>query len=185
MSQPIEDQLTPDDASIIESYRLGSPLGVYRLKSGYIRLFRWAGLFLCMLCVVVLVMVVIVSLRDWHRPLGIHQEQVKGFFEFMFSSSYIFTPYIFSALLACFSALFFGGLVLSGVVPQLRREHVIVCEEGFVQVGAKIWSNRVEIVLWSDIVAVRELYFGLEYHIVRRWGEHSPSPGCIRTLMIC
>jgi hypothetical protein len=43
MSQAVESKLSVEDYQLIEANQLGIPLGVYRLKAGYIRLFTGAA----------------------------------------------------------------------------------------------------------------------------------------------
>lgn len=65
MSQSIERQLVDEDYQRIEANQLGIPLGVYRLKPGYIRLFHWGGLLTFVISAALLITVIITSfLKD-------------------------------------------------------------------------------------------------------------------------
>ena len=63
MSQSIESQLSAEDLQLLDANSLGSPLGVSRLKSGYIRFFRWSGQFMFILGILIFILMI----ADWFR----------------------------------------------------------------------------------------------------------------------
>ncbi len=148
MSQSEGSKLSIEDYQLIEANQLGIPLGVYRLKLGYIRLIHWGSLFIIIIGVVFLDAVFII---------GIMKDP-----EF----SVLVPP-----LLASLFLLLMGGFILSIRVPQVQSMHVIVCEQGLLQIERKIGKNHVEAVHWQDILAVRKLPISQEYFITRQGGK--------------
>jgi hypothetical protein len=148
MSQSEGSKLSIEDYELIEANQLGIPLGVYRLKPGYIRLIHWSSLFIIIIGVVFLGAVFIIGIRK--DP------------EF---------SVLVSPLLASLFLLLMGGFILSIRVPQVQSMHVIVCEQGLLQIERKIGKNHVEAVHWQDILALRKLPISQEYFITRRGGK--------------
>ncbi len=149
MLQPDESQLSADELRVIEANQFGAPLGVYRLKSGYLRFVRIAGIFLLFLAAVMLIL----EILDFMKNL-----QTADFF-------------LASFLLPFVSSLLFGWLLLWIEAPRAQRQHIIVCEQGLLQIGRDIRSKDIEIVRWTNILKVNRGVLGLEYSIIRRDGK--------------
>lgn len=172
MPQRIESNFSDEDARLIEANQLGSPLGIYRLKPGLIRFFHRIGLALVIMGVVILVIVIILGLIAWHQSLVLHQQHIHNLTEALQlqeEQEQVDHKFgvLFSPLLGGLFGLLGGLLCLHIGVPQVRRARVIVCEHGILQIE----NNRVEVVRWEDILAIREGLIGLEYFIERREGE--------------
>ena len=148
MSQSEGSKLSIEDYELIEANQLGIPLGVYRLKPGYIRLIHRGGLFIFIIGVVFLGAVFII---------GIMKDP-----EF---------SVLLSPLLASLYLLIMGGFILTHRVPQVQSIRVIVCEQGLLQIESKIGKNHVEAVHWQDILAIRKLPISQEYFITRQGGK--------------
>jgi hypothetical protein len=148
MSQSEGSKLSVEDYQRIEANQLGIPLGVYRLKPGYIRLIHRGGLFTFIIGVVFLGAVFIIGIRK----------------DLEFSV-------LLSPLLASLYLLIMGGFILRIRVPQVQSMRVIVCEQGLLQIERKIGKNCVGAVHWQDILAVRKLPTSQEYAITRRGGK--------------
>src|SRR5216683_650125 len=75
--------------------------------------------------------------------------------------------YIFFALPGSLYALFQGGVFYSIMARQARSMRVIVCEQGLLQVRKIIRRNRVEVVRWNNILAIKRDVFR-SYYIVQQ-----------------
>ena len=148
MSQSEGSKLSIEDYQHIEANQLGIPLGVYRLKPGYIRLFHWGGLLTFVISAALLITVIITGLMK----------------DLQFSV--LFSPFVI-----VFSGLLGGWFFPRVGAPQVWSMHVIVCEQGLLQIERKIGKNHVEAVHWQDILAVRKLPISQEYFITRRGGK--------------
>src|SRR5216683_3337994 len=74
---------------------------------------------------------------------------------------------IFFALPGSLYALFQGGVFYSIMARQARSMRVIVCEQGLLQVRKIIRRNRVEVVRWNNILAIKRDVFR-SYYIVQQ-----------------
>jgi hypothetical protein len=148
MSQSEGSNLSIEDYQLIEANQLGIPLGVYRLKPGYIRLFHWGGLLTFVISAALLITVIITGLMK----------------DLQFSV--LFSPFVI-----VFSGLLGGWFFLRVGAPQVRSMHVIVCEHGLLQIERKLGKNHVEAVHWQDILALRKLPISQEYFITRQGGK--------------
>jgi hypothetical protein len=138
------NKLSNEDYQLSEVNQLGSPLDIYRLKPGYIRFLRITGLLIFIIGVVSLVFI-ISQIPD--RQSGS----------------------IFFALPGSLYALFQGGVFYSIMARQARSMRVIVCEQGLLQVRKIIRRNRVEVVRWNNILAIKRDFLR-NYYIVPRGG---------------
>ena len=150
MTLPIEQQLSEEEYQVIEGNRLGVPLSTYKLRSWPIQFLFGASL--CIFLVGCSTAVIAITIGF----MGVYTEQSSGYF--------------ILAVLVCFSipGLFFGLLGLRKMVPQSRKQYIVVCEYGFFQVGSKGWKKQIEVVRWKDIQSVRK--FLVEYAII--YGEN-------------
>src|SRR5437588_6060832 len=128
MQQSVESNLSDEDYQRIEANQLGIPLGVYKLKSSYIRFYSRISLLVSMMGVVILVGVIIIGIIK--RP----------------QFSVLLAP-----LLGGLYALFQGSVLYRFQVRQAQSERVIVCVQGLLQVRRMIWRDHVEVVGWQDI----------------------------------
>ena len=150
MIPSIEHQLTNEDHQLIEANRLGTPLSVYKLKPGMVRLLFGASFFLFLLGISVAILVILIGF------MGGHPEQPDG-------------NLIFAMLIGLSgSGLLLGLFGLCVAVPQSRKRHLVVCEHGLFQVGSRGRSKQVEVIHWPEIRSVRK--FISEYAILYR--EH-------------
>ena len=149
MSQPIERQLSEEDYQLLEANHLGHPLSIYRLRVDYIRIIRGLGLLLLVIgCVPPMIMITIVF-------LGLHKEQPDSVF-------YLFILIVLS------SFIFLMGLfILCVEVPRIRNQHLIICEQGLVEVRKRGWSKQVKMIFWQDIVAIRKVIneYSISYQV--------------------
>jgi hypothetical protein len=149
--QSVENQLSTEDSQFIEIEQLGTPLGVYRLNSGYPRFVRIAGMFLFFLAGVLLIIEILGFMKN-HQP---------------HDSSLVFTLFV----LPFVSSLLFGWLLLWIEAPRAKLEHIIICEEGLLQTGLGIRSKNVETVRWANVRSVSPVFLGLGYSIICRGGK--------------
>jgi hypothetical protein len=161
MSQAVESELSIDDYQRIEANQLGTPLGIYKLKPGYIRIMRKLSLSLILFLIsFVLITLTIISSIRWY------QDQKDSYIEFLF-----FAHSHFAAWLAGASSLLFGMLILRVEMPRAQKEHVIVCEQGLLQIGKDFRGKDVDAVRWRDIQAIRKTFFGQEFSITHAGSE--------------
>jgi hypothetical protein len=142
ISHSIGSQLSDEDYQLSEVNQLGTPLDIYRLKPGYIRFLRITGLLIFIIGVVSLVF--IISQVPDRQPDS-----------------------IFFALPGSLYALFQGGVFYSIMARQARSMRVIVCEKGLLQVRKIIRRNKVEVMRWNDIRAIKRDVFR-SYYIVQQ-----------------
>lgn len=147
MSESAAGNLSEDDAQLIEGNQLGAPRGIYRLKAGYIRFYRYIGLALLIFCVIIVVFIAIAAL------LGLPKPPAQQFY--------------FLAFLSAMSCLVPGLFIELIVVPHMMNERIIICESGMLQVR----NNRATVVRWEDLVAIRQGLGGLDCSIRLRGGK--------------
>jgi len=140
MSHLVKSRLSIEDSHCIETYQLGLPLGVYTLNPGWSRFFYCIGVFLIIASIASLSVVI----ATYNGPFDL------GFF---------------NVLLVCLSTPLFGGMVLRIWVPQTRRQHVVICEQGLLQVDRVIGKHRIEVMHWKDILTAWDSMFGRAYTI--------------------
>jgi hypothetical protein len=126
---------------------------VYKLRPGYIRFLRRIGLSLIILAVVILVAETTISFIQWRRGQT--------------SSDFVF--FLLYALLVSLSSLFIGWFILRLEVPQAQIEHMIVCEQGLLQVSKSIGKKQVKMMPWQNILAIKKFPGG--YSLSHREGE--------------
>ncbi len=145
MSHSIGSQLSDEDYQLSEVNQLGTPLDIYRLKPGYIRFLRITGLLIFIIGIIgVVSLVFIISQVPDRQPDS-----------------------IFFALPGSLYALFQGGVFYGIMARQARGMRVIVCEQGLLQVRKIIRRNRVEVVRWNNILAIKRDVFR-SYYIVQQ-----------------
>jgi len=135
----VKSRFSIEDSHCIEAHQLGLPLGVYTLKLSHIRFLLWIYVLIALVGVVILVAAILNGLQS------------LGFFPVLLGGSY---------------ALLLGGMQLFIRVPQLRRQHVVVCEHGLLQVDRVLGKNRMEWTYWTDILSASERMSGIDYTIL-------------------
>ncbi len=138
MRQAIEDQLTHEDTQLIETHQLGTPLDVYKIRSGVI-LFLLRFSYFIFIAGIISAFIVIPM-----RFIGIPIKQLIGSFFFI------------SLLFQSFICLLFGFWGLRIAVPQYRTKHLVACEQGFLQIEDIGWIKKVEVVRWKDIQSIKK-----------------------------
>jgi hypothetical protein len=151
MSQSIKSQLSANDYQLIEANRLGTPLGVYRLKSGYFYFLQVGGLIIFLIGSAALVLLFIGLIVSPHLE------------------------YVVPPLLAGLSGIIIGGFILLVLVPQEQSAHIIVGEYGLLQIKKKMRGIHVEVVFWEtmrlkDIPTARNAFTDQSYAI--KYGEN-------------
>jgi hypothetical protein len=139
MSQPIEHQLSDEDSQLIEVNHLGNPLNVYRLKPIYPHIIRGLGLFLVIIGCVPLVIVITIIF------LGLYKEQPDGIFN------------LAMAVVSSGFSILMGLFILCVEVPCIRNQHLIICEQGLLEVRNRGWSKKFKALHWQNILDVRKL----------------------------
>lgn len=142
-----ESEFSDEDYQFIEDNQLGTPLGIYRLKSSYIRLLRGVGLFIFLAGIASLV--ITISLALTKRPD---------------SPSVLLLPPLFGS----FYALFHGGVFYRIMAQQAQSMRIIVCNDGLLKISKKMKRNRVEVVRWKDISTISKALIGREYVVTCR-----------------
>lgn len=150
MSQTVESQFSDEDRRLMTGHRLGKPLHVYRMRQGYILFNRVSSLIVFILCIVFVWMLISVIVQFIER---------SGVFY----------------LLAYFGGLSFllpGGCYLFiGLRHEEQSRRLIIGEDGLLEIRKMIRNNRIEVVHWKDIRAIRKAFIAPEYLIKRRRGE--------------
>ncbi|HLG74986.1 MAG TPA: hypothetical protein VKX46_01155 [Ktedonobacteraceae bacterium] len=139
-----ESKLSDEDYHLIGINQLGRPLDVYRLKFGFIRFLRISSL--CIFSIGLISLILTLGLTFKHTVSQI---------------------YIIPDLLGSFYALFQGGIFYGIIVRQALSTHVIICEDGLLQIKKMIWRNRVEVVRWNQVRAIKRGAFGIYYLVLR------------------
>lgn len=135
MMTTTENVFSHEDFQLIEVHQLGSPLAIFHIKPGTIRLLRWVGRLIFLIGIFTLIM-------DLTQKL-----------EFDLAS-----PTFIGSL----CELLVGGVFYSLMVQQARSTRAIVCEHGLLQVSKKIIKIQAEAVLWKDILSIAERSIGQE-----------------------
>jgi hypothetical protein len=155
MSQSIEQQVSEKDFQLIEANQLGAPLALYRLKPVYVHIMHRCGLILLALGIIFLIFLLTMGVTG--SPEG---------------GDRYYRWFAMNVLVIGISFLF-ALFALYVEVPRAKKEHIIVCEQGMLQVGNKLLSKHIDVVRWLDVLAIEKsfaIYFSL-YSIKRREGE--------------
>jgi|SRR5579883_827459 hypothetical protein len=129
MVEDVMRKISDEDWRLIEANQLGVPIGIYRLRQGYISLFRWGGLGAIFVGLGILLLA------------SIHAFDLVG------TSFYPWGIGVLSLI---------GGISLLLIsLVQLPKERVLVCEDGLLQVA----NTRTTAVRWHEIRAIREDFF--------------------------
>ncbi len=151
MPHSIGSQLSDEDYQLIDRYQFGSPLSIYSLKPGPIRIMYGISLFLLMIAVGVPVFMITTIFMGWHETHAGDN----------FVAAMLVGLAVFSLLIGLF------GLRIE--IPHSRRERVLVCEQGLLLAKKKIRGTYVQAVRWNDILAVRRDFLR-NYYIVHQGG---------------
>lgn len=146
--QSIESQLSSDDVRLIEIEQLGVPLGVYKVKSGYIRFVRLGGMFFLFLAAAVFILAILGFMKNPQPDV-----------------------FVFALFLAIFVGTLVPGWLLLWIEARAKLEHIIVCEQGLLQTELGIKSKNIETVRWSNVRRISPAFFGLGYSIMCRGGQ--------------
>jgi hypothetical protein len=150
-----EQQLSVEDAQLIEAYQLGTLLGVYRRKPSYIRFNRIAGSFFVFVGGITLLLVLIVLFK--HPP-----------------SPDILPLTVLLYLLQSLGPILIGLFIFYRIVPRERQARAVVCERGLLYVGSDLRKRSIEVVEWAHIRRIYKGAFGQGYSLIRWSGESLP-----------
>jgi hypothetical protein len=67
--------------------------------------------------------------------------------------------------LAGFSFLL-GLFVLCVELPRVRKQHIVVCEQGLLEVKQKHRTRSIRVIYWKDILSIKKFYNG--YYVAQR-----------------
>jgi len=140
-----ERWFSDEDIQLIETHQLGTPQGVYRLKSGAIRFQRITGLLIFSVGIVTLVFSIYLALT---------------------SGTDFWSGSLFPAVLGSLYALFHGGVFYSIMTRRARSMRVIICEQGLLQVRKMVRRNSIEVMRWNDILTVKKEFLSRDYFII-------------------
>jgi len=144
MAQPIEHQLSDEDYQLITANGLGPPLAVYKIKPFYLSFLFATGV--CLL---------VMGLTIGGLVLSGDQGGDKGSFA-------SFAMYMGLALLSFFVGIF----VFRVELPRVQKQHIIVCEQGLLQMEELSRRRKIEVLHWRNILSIRRRYGG--YHVMQR-----------------
>lgn len=139
MSQPINIQLTSEDIQLVEIHQLGIPLHIYKIRSGAIFTLFVLSCFIFSLGVTSVLIIILIQFRGW--PI----KQLDTFF-------------LVSLLFQGVFCLLFGLWGLQMGVPELRKKHLVICDQGFFQVDKTGWGKKVEVIRWQDIRFMKKVF---------------------------
>lgn len=142
MRRAFEHRLTDEDIQLIEAHHLGACLNIYKIWLGAIYFLRGFG---CLVFGIGIISAVIVIPLHF---IGAPTEQLINNFFFI------------SLLFQEAFCLLLGWWCLRIAIPQYRKKHLVICEQGFLQVEDTRLIRRVEIVYWPDIRSVKKLILG-------------------------
>lgn len=119
MSQRSVSEISNEDSRLIEANQLGTPLRLYKLRYGLIRL--WSGTIISMIIMGCIALVALLTFTFMNGSLPSLWHGYLGKFG-------LFLPLLVSVLsIAC------GLFIFYATVPRDRNERVIVCESGLFQ----------------------------------------------------
>src|SRR5579872_5522276 len=144
MVQPLEQQLTDEDYQLINANELGPPLAVYKMKPFYLY-------FLFAVGVSLLILGLIISGLVWYGDQVVDKVS--------------FAMYVGLSLVGFLAGIY----VLCVELPRIQRQHIVLCEQGLLQVKEMPRGRQLKVVYWRDILTIRRLYDG--YYIMQRGGE--------------
>jgi len=147
MAQPIEEQLSDEDYQLINANGLGPPLAVYKMKPIYL-----SFLFAMGICFLIL------GLTIGGLVLSGDQGGDKGSFA-------SFVMYMGLSLVGFLTGIY----VLLIELPRVQMQHIIVCEQGLLQMKELSRDRKMKVVYWRDVLTIRRLNAG--YYIRQRDGE--------------
>lgn len=162
MQQSVENCLSEEDVQLIEANQLGPFQQVYRGKPGEIGFLRWTSRFCVIMGIVGLVVDVIVS--GWWLQRFPQQEVVDTLIQVEFL------------------LISFGGSVLTlwaGLFPlrtaaqDAQSLHIVICEQGLLQISSEKGTRRVDALRWQDIQTIIRLFPGRTHFLFpREKGRH-------------
>ncbi len=148
MAQSSKSHLSEEDYHLMEVNHLGSSLRVYRLKPGFIFFLGAESLFLHIMAVLLSIGV----------ALNIRQFFIKQP-----------DPSVVAIIAVTIFGIFIAELYALILLPHQQKRHLIVCENGLLEVRKLIRKNLVEIVYWAEMVELKSgVSFMLDYHIIHR-----------------
>jgi|SRR5579884_210259 hypothetical protein len=154
MIRSTEQQLSEEDAQLIEANDLGSPFAIFKINPMYIS-FMYFLFFLLVIFFLIFASAGLIFLTGsyWQRDQ---------------------TDYLLLAMGVLLTATSFLGaiVVLRVELPEARKRRIIVCEEGLLEVKETLRGRKTRMLYWRDVRRI-EKQFGL-YYIVLRGREMFP-----------
>lgn len=144
MAQSIEKQLTDEDYQLINANGLGPPLAVYTMKPFYLYFLFAAGV--CLL---------VMGLTIGGLVLSGDQGGDKGSFA-------SFAMYMGLSLVGFLAGIY----VLCVERPRVQKQHIVVCEQGLLQMEELSRRRKIEVLHWRYVLAIKRLHG--EYYITQR-----------------
>ena len=144
MTQLMEYQLLDADRQFINVNGLGTPLAMYKMKPIYRFLLFVGGILL-------LVLGLTISGLVWYGDQVVDKVS--------------FAMYVGLSLVGFLAGIY----VLCVELPRIQRQHIVLCEQGLLQVKEMPRGRQLKVVYWRDILTIRRLYDG--YYIMQRGGE--------------
>jgi hypothetical protein len=136
---PSSEQLISEkDRQVIEEYHLGSPLAFFRSASLYPLLFLGASFVLLFLGIIILVFI--------FATILVRRSQ-------LLPNDYALFALRMSMAGTCFLAIWYILRIEKPKFP--KKKNLIVCEQGCLQETTERGHERLDIVRWSDILAIK------------------------------
>src|SRR5579885_7323 len=151
MIRSTEQQLSEEDAQLIEANDLGSPFAIFKINPMYIS-------FMYFLFFLLVIFFLICASSGLIYVIGPNWQGSD-------------IDYLSLALVAVMiaSCLFGVIFILRVALPEAQKQRIIVCEQGLLEVKETLRGRKIAVVDWQDVRRIQRLYG--EYLIKQRGGE--------------
>jgi hypothetical protein len=151
MIRSTEQQLSEEDAQLIEANDLGSPFAIFKINPMYIS-------FMYFLFFLLVIFFLIFASAGLIYVIGPNWQGSD-------------IDYLSLALVAVMiaSCLFGVIFILRVALPEAQKQRIIVCEQGLLEVKETLRGRKIAVVDWQDVRRIQRLYG--EYLIKQRGGE--------------
>ncbi|GER90000.1 hypothetical protein KDW_41620 [Dictyobacter vulcani] len=148
MVQENQMSLWPEDEQAIIASNLGSPFAAYRISRRYIQLYSWGTYILIFMAVIAFILFFLIIFKAWYEASMKVNEYEDIYLRISSGVTNSIVTFVPASLFACYFRLVF--------IPQLKYNHIVLCESGLIYAEKKLRANSVQAIHWRDIQGVAQ-----------------------------